>query len=155
MKRFGVISTAVLFCLVGTTAPAYAQQDQQGTNLTKHEEQAKAEKRTGNKQAKSEQQRWEHAQQIQEQQDRAQQRRLAEENDLKSELAGIDPPFVGYRELRKALVRYMRLARRGPPVAIRRAAAMLAHLPTRRRMGSRSRSRGSAGTTVLIMRSYS
>ena len=29
MKRFGfIITTAVLFCFVGTTAPAYAQQDE-------------------------------------------------------------------------------------------------------------------------------
>ena len=53
MKRFAVIGTAVLFCLVGTTAPAYAQQDQQDTEQTRHEEQAKPEKRKGNKQARS------------------------------------------------------------------------------------------------------
>jgi murein L,D-transpeptidase YcbB/YkuD len=100
MKRFGVISAAVLFCLVGTTAPAYAQQNQPDTKQTKHEEQAKPEKRKGNKQAKAEQQRQEHAQQ----------QLPAAENDLKSELVGIDPPFVGYRELRKALSTYMRLA---------------------------------------------
>ncbi len=116
MKRIGVISAAVLFCLVGITAPAHAQQDQQNTKPTKHEEQATPEKRTGNKQAKAKQQRQQHAQQQQEQQeqqqqDRAQQQRQAEGNDSKSERAGIDPPFVGYRELRKALLRYMRLAR--------------------------------------------
>ena len=113
MKRIGVISAAVLFCLVGTTAPAYAQQDQQDTKQTQHEAQAKPERRKGNRQAKAEQQRQQHARQQQEQQQRdgAQQQRLAEGNDLKSELAGIDPPFVGYRELRKALLRYMRLAR--------------------------------------------
>ena len=38
------------------------------------------------------------------------QQRLAEGKDLKSELAGIEPPFVGYRKLRKALATYMRLA---------------------------------------------
>jgi murein L,D-transpeptidase YcbB/YkuD len=113
MKRIGVISAAVLFCLVGTTAPAYAQQDQQGTKQTKHEAQAKPEERTGHKQGKVEQQRQQHAQKQQEKQqpDRAQQQRLAGGNDLKSGLAGIDPPSVGYRELRKALLRYMRLAR--------------------------------------------
>jgi murein L,D-transpeptidase YcbB/YkuD len=110
MTRFGVVSTAVLFCLVGTTAPAYPLQDQR-VKLTKHEEQAKPEKRQGNKQLKAEQQRQEHArqQQEQQQQDRAQQQRLTEGNDLKSGLAGIDPPSVGYRELRKALSTYMRL----------------------------------------------
>ncbi len=113
MQRFGVISAAVLFCLVGITAPAHAQQDQQDTKRTKHEAQAKPEKRTGSKQAKAEQQRQQHARQQQEkqQQDGAQQQRLAEGNDLKSELAGMDPPSVGYRELRKALLRYTRLAR--------------------------------------------
>jgi hypothetical protein len=30
MKRAGVVSTAILFLLLGTTAPAYAQHDQQG-----------------------------------------------------------------------------------------------------------------------------
>ena len=112
MKQFGVISAAVLFCLVGTTAPAYAQPDQQGTKQTKLEEHAKPEQRKSNKQAKSGQQRQEHARQPQEQQqqDRAQRQRLAEGNDLKSELTGTDPPFVGYRELRKALFRYIRLA---------------------------------------------
>jgi hypothetical protein len=30
MKRVGVISTAILFLLLGTTVPAYAQQEQQG-----------------------------------------------------------------------------------------------------------------------------
>jgi murein L,D-transpeptidase YcbB/YkuD len=110
MKRFGVISAAVLFCLVGSTAPAYAQQDQQDTKQTQYGAQAKPEKSKSDKQAKAKQQRPEHAQQQQEKQDRAQQQRLAAGNDLKSELAGIDPPFVGYRELRKALFRYMRLA---------------------------------------------
>ena len=101
MKRFGAISTAVLFCLVGTTVAAYSQQDQQDTKQTPHEAQAKSERWKSNKQqAKAKQQRPEHARQ----------QRLAERNDLKSELAGIDPPFVGYRELRKALLRYMRLA---------------------------------------------
>lgn len=97
MKRIGVISAAVLFCLVGIPAPAHAQQDQQDTKQTKHEAQAKPEKRKASKQGKSEQQRQER-------------QRLAEGNDLNSELAGIDPPFVGYRELHKALLRYMRLA---------------------------------------------
>jgi murein L,D-transpeptidase YcbB/YkuD len=36
--------------------------------------------------------------------------RLADGKDLKSALAGIEPPFVGYRNLRKALSTYMRLA---------------------------------------------
>ncbi len=101
MKRLGVISAAVLFCLVGSTAPAYAQQGQQDTKRTQHEAQAKPERRKRNKQAKAKEKRPE----------QAQQRRLAEEYDLKSDLAGIDPSFAGYRELRKALLRYMRLAK--------------------------------------------
>ena len=100
MKRLGAISAAVLFCLVGITAPAHAQQDQQDTKRTQHEAQAKPKKRKDNKQVKAKQQRPEHAQQ----------QRLAEGNGLKSEPAGIDPPFAGYRELHKALLTYMRLA---------------------------------------------
>lgn len=112
MKRFAIISAAVLFCLAGTIAPACAQPDQQGTKQTKLEAQAKPEQRKGNKQAKSEAQRQERAQrQEKQQQDGAQQQRLAEGNDLNSEPAGIDPPSVGYQELRKALLRYTRLAR--------------------------------------------
>jgi murein L,D-transpeptidase YcbB/YkuD len=102
MKRVGIIGAAVLFCLVGTTAAAYAQQDRQDTKRAQQEAQAKPEKRKGNKQGKAKQPRPE--------QDRAQQQRLAEGNDLESEAAGIDPPLVGYRGLRKALFTYMRLA---------------------------------------------
>lgn len=41
MKRFGfIITTAVLLCFVGTTVPAYAQQDQQDEKQTKQKEQA-------------------------------------------------------------------------------------------------------------------
>jgi murein L,D-transpeptidase YcbB/YkuD len=36
---------------------------------------------------------------------------LAKGGDLKSELAGLEPPFAGYRELRKALAAYVRLAK--------------------------------------------
>ena len=44
MKRFGfIITTAVLFCFVGTTAPAYAQQDQRDENQAKQKEQAQRE----------------------------------------------------------------------------------------------------------------
>jgi len=100
MKRFGVISAAALFCLVGTTVPAYAQQDQQNTKLTKHEAQAKPEKRKANKQAKTEQQRHE----------QTKQQRSAAGIELKSEPAGTDSSFVGYRDLLKALSTYVRLA---------------------------------------------
>jgi hypothetical protein len=52
-----MIRTAVLLCLVGVTAPAYAQQDQQGEkDEARHEDQAKTNKGQGKKQAKSLQQ---------------------------------------------------------------------------------------------------
>ena len=35
MKRAGVISTAILFLLLGTAAPAYAQHEQQGNEQGK------------------------------------------------------------------------------------------------------------------------
>ncbi len=44
MKPAGVISTAVLFMLLGTPALAYAQQEQQGEKQGKPEKQAKPEK---------------------------------------------------------------------------------------------------------------
>ena len=40
------------------------------------------------------------------------QQRLADGEDLKGELAGLEPPFEGYRELRKALLTMMPLAKR-------------------------------------------
>lgn len=40
------------------------------------------------------------------------QQRLADGKDLKGELAGMEPPFEGYRELRKALLTLMPLAKR-------------------------------------------
>ena len=40
------------------------------------------------------------------------QQRLADGKDLKGELAGIEPPFEGYRELRRALLTMMQLAKR-------------------------------------------
>ncbi|MBZ5570182.1 MAG: L,D-transpeptidase family protein [Acidobacteriia bacterium] len=39
------------------------------------------------------------------------QQRLANGKELKSELAGIEPPFVGYRKLREVLGMYLRLAK--------------------------------------------
>jgi hypothetical protein len=45
MKRAQVISTAVLFLLLGTTALAYAQQEQQGEKQGKPEKQVQPEKR--------------------------------------------------------------------------------------------------------------
>jgi hypothetical protein len=51
MKRAGIIGTAALFLLLGATASAYTQQEQQGEKQGKPEKQAK-----GKKQAKSEKQ---------------------------------------------------------------------------------------------------
>ena len=75
MKRFGVVSTVVLFCLVGPIALAYAQQDQQEEKQTKHEEQAKPEKqKNGQQQQDQNRQQQQVGRQQQEQQDLNRQR---------------------------------------------------------------------------------
>ncbi len=74
MKRFGVVSTVVLFCLVGPIALAYAQQDQQEEKQTKHEEQAKPEKQNGQQQQDQNRQQQQVGRQQQEQQDLNRQR---------------------------------------------------------------------------------
>lgn len=56
MKRIGVISTAVLFVLLGTAALAYQQQDKQDENQNKSEKEAKPEKQQNEKQVKPEHQ---------------------------------------------------------------------------------------------------
>ena len=60
---------------------------------------------------------------------------LAGGKDLKSELAKIEPPYAAYRELRAALVKYMRLAEQddlekflGDRLEIRQQANLLQHL---------------------------
>ena len=56
MKRFGfIITTAVLFCFVGTTAPAYAQQDQQDEKQNQPEKQAPQVKREPDQKQKAQQ----------------------------------------------------------------------------------------------------
>jgi hypothetical protein len=49
MKRIGVISTAVLFVLLGTAALAYPQQEQQDEKQNKSEKEAKPTKARGQK----------------------------------------------------------------------------------------------------------
>ena len=92
MKRFGfIIATAVLLCVVGTTAPAYAQQqDQQDEKQAKQKEQAQPEKQQG--QAKSAQQQKQEAQG--EKAQAIQQRLVATERKLR-ELGNCPRPMMG------------------------------------------------------------
>jgi hypothetical protein len=87
MKRAQVISTAVLFLLLGTTALANAQQEQQGEKQGKPEKQVRPEKQQGRpqKQGKPEQPQQDRAQQQQQnhnnqQQERAQQQQQQNQN---------------------------------------------------------------------------
>jgi hypothetical protein len=79
MKRFGVVSMVVLFCLVGPVALAYAQQDQQEEKQTKHEEQAKPEKQK-NGQQQQDQNRAQQERAQQQDQNRLQQERAQQQN---------------------------------------------------------------------------
>ena len=56
MKRIGVISTAVLFVLLGTAALGYRQQDQQDEKQNKPEQQGRPEKQKPEQQQKEQQQ---------------------------------------------------------------------------------------------------
>jgi hypothetical protein len=81
MKRAQVISTAVLFLLLGTTALAYAQQEQQGEKQGKPEKQVQPEKQQGRpqKQGKPEQPQQDRAQQQQQQNQNKQQQQHAQQ----------------------------------------------------------------------------